>query len=98
MGLHLVTFCTIVPHTEQHGLRRREQQVTKIAEGATTTVDPIFISVAETAQLLNLTKWSIYQLCDKQELDSQYHGRRRLVRLSSVRAWADSLPTTPDVA
>lgn len=64
-----------------------------------TTPDPIFISVKDAARLLNLTTWTIYKLLDEQAIASQYQGRRRLVRLESVRAYADSLPEYPgDVA
>lgn len=66
--------------------------------GGNGGLDPIFISVKETAHLLGLTKWSIYKLLDERAIDSQYHGKRRLVRLASVREYADALPTTPDVA
>lgn len=57
--------------------------------------DPIFISVKEAARLLNLTTWTIYKLLDEQAIASQYQGRRRLVRLESVRSYADSLPEYP---
>jgi excisionase family DNA binding protein len=60
--------------------------------------EPIFISVEETAQMLNLTTWSIYRLLDAQEIKSQYHGKRRLVRLASVREYADNLPEYPGTA
>lgn len=57
------------------------------------TPEPIFVSVKAAAVMLSLTTWSVYKLCDDGELASQYHGRRRLVRLESVKAYADSLPT-----
>lgn len=60
-----------------------------------TTPDPIFISVKDAARLLNLTTWTIYKLLDEQAIASQYQGRRRLVRLESVHAYADSLPEYP---
>lgn len=58
------------------------------------TPEPIFVSVNEAARILSLTPWSVYKLCDEQVLVSQYHGRRRLVRYESVKAYADGLPTT----
>jgi excisionase family DNA binding protein len=61
-------------------------------------LDPIFISVKQAARLLNLTPWSVYQLCDEGTLESQYFGKRRLVRLTSVRAFADGLPTERDAS
>lgn len=60
-----------------------------------STPDPIFISVKDAARLLNLTTWTIYKLLDEQAIASQYQGRRRLVRLESVRTYADSLPEYP---
>ena len=33
------------------------------------------------------------QLCDNGEIDARYRNGRRPVRLDSVRAYADSLPT-----
>lgn len=58
--------------------------------------DPIFVSVKEAARLLNLTTWTVYKLLDEKAIKSQYEGRRRLVRLESVRAYADSLPEYPE--
>lgn len=59
----------------------------------------IFVSVKEAAAMLSLTTWSVYKLLDEQAIKSQYHGRRRLVRVDSLREYADSLPTTSsDVA
>jgi excisionase family DNA binding protein len=60
--------------------------------------DPIFVSVKEAAHLLNLTTWTVYKLLDEQAIRSQYEGRRRLVRLDSVHAYADSLPEYPEGA
>jgi len=64
----------------------------------TGELEPIFISVKETARILSLTPWSVYQLCDQGELEAQYHGKRRLVRLASVRSYADRLPTERDAS
>ena len=61
----------------------------------TAGLEPIFISVKKAADMLDVTPWSIYELL-KQEpcpLVAQYFGKRRLVRLDSVRAFADNLPT-----
>jgi excisionase family DNA binding protein len=61
-------------------------------------ITPIFISVKQAAQMLNLTTWSVYKLLDEKVIESQYHGRRRLVRVESVRAYADGLPREPESA
>jgi len=64
-----------------------------------TDPDPIFVSVKQAARMLSLSTWSVYKLLDAQAIASQYQGARRLVRVSSLRAYADDLPTTsPDVA
>ena len=60
------------------------------------SVAPIFVSVKEAAQILGLTTWSVYQLLDQQAIKSQYHGRRRLVRVDSLTEYADNLPTYPE--
>ena len=59
-------------------------------------IQPIFVSVKEAAHILGLTTWSVYQLLDAQKIASQYHGRRRLVRVESLREYADSLPDVPE--
>lgn len=61
-------------------------------------ITPIFVSVKQAAQMLNLTTWSVYKLLDEQAIESRYHGRRRLVSVESVRAYADGLPTEPESA
>lgn len=59
-------------------------------------VAPIFTSVKEAAHMLGLTPWTVYQLLDKQLIESRYHGRRRLVVVESLREYAESLPSEPD--
>lgn len=59
-------------------------------------MDPIFVSVKEAADVLGLTTWSVYKLLDEQKIASQYHGKRRLVRVDSMKAYADNLPTAPE--
>lgn len=63
------------------------------AGGKSASLEPIFISVKQAAEMLGIAAWSVYELCDSGAIASQYHGKRRLVRLESVRAYADSLPT-----
>lgn len=59
-------------------------------------IEPIFISAKQAAAMLNLTPWSVYKLLEDGHIESVYHGRRRLVRLTSVREYADSLPSTAE--
>lgn len=58
---------------------------------STPALEPIFISIKEAGAMLSLTPWSVRQLLDAGEIESTYHGRRRLVVLDSVRAYAASL-------
>ena len=60
--------------------------------------DPIFVSVKETAHMLGLTEWTVYELLNQQAIESRYKGRRRLVVLKSLREYAANLPTEPDSA
>ena len=57
-------------------------------------LDPVFVSVKQAAELLAVSPWQIYDLLDKQAIESRYQGRRRLVVVSSLRKYAESLPTT----
>lgn len=56
------------------------------------SVEPIFVSVKDAARILAVTPWQVYRLLDDDKIDHQYEGRRRLVRLASVRDYADNLP------
>lgn len=55
--------------------------------------DAIFVSVKEAAHMLGLSRNQTYTLLDRQLIESRYFGKRRLVLLSSLRAFADALPT-----
>jgi excisionase family DNA binding protein len=60
--------------------------------GESTNGDPrIFVSVKEAAEMLALSAWEVYQLCGSGTLESGKHGKRRLVLLESVRAYAASI-------
>ncbi|HEX8489360.1 MAG TPA: helix-turn-helix domain-containing protein [Propionibacteriaceae bacterium] len=62
------------------------------ADGGLT---PIFVSVKQAAQMLGISPWSCYQLLDAGAVDSRYQGRRRLVRVTSLHEYAESLPSAP---
>jgi hypothetical protein len=55
--------------------------------------DPIFVSALDAGRMLGITRAEVYALCDAQQIESRYHGKRRLVVLASLRQFADSLPT-----
>lgn len=59
-------------------------------------IDPIFVSVHEAAKALSLSAWQVYQLLDEEAIDSRYQGRRRLVNVKSLRAYADGLSKYPN--
>lgn len=59
------------------------------------SIDPIYLSVADAATALGLSEWTVRKLLDKEVIESRYHGRRRLVVVSSLREYAAGLPSTP---
>lgn len=61
-------------------------------QSSTSSIEPIFVSVVDAARILALSRWQVYALCDEGRIESHYEGRRRLVRVDSLRAYADSLP------
>lgn len=62
--------------------------------GSPENLQPIFVTVKQAAAMLAISPWSLYKLLDDNAIVSQYHGRRRLVLLASVRDYAANLPTT----
>lgn len=62
------------------------------------TVSPIFVSVKDAARMLGISPWSCYQLLNDGKVESRYHGRRRLVVVTSLRAYADALPEAPEAS
>lgn len=57
------------------------------------TVSPIFVSVKDAARMLAISPWSCYQLLNEGKVESRYHGRRRLVLVTSLREYAAALST-----
>jgi excisionase family DNA binding protein len=54
------------------------------------------VSIAEAAELLSVSRTSLYALMDSGELDSRHIGRRRLVpRAELDRFTAEREPSTP---
>lgn len=51
-------------------------------------MDPIFISITDTAKALNLGRTSIYELINTGQLDTLKMGRRRLVSVASIKQLA----------
>lgn len=59
------------------------------------SLDPIFVSVKQMAQMLGLSTWVAYTILNEQQVKSRYVGRRRLVELKSLREYAANLPEYP---
>ena len=53
-------------------------------------------TIREAAELLRLTTWSVYKLCDDGSLEAVYQGRRRYVTADGLAAYVASLPNTPE--
>jgi|SRR5690242_15015901 len=57
-----------------------------------TGVNPIFVSVAEAARILDLSTKTIYRLVESGGLDGRRQGRRVSVSYTSIEAYAKRLP------
>ena len=51
-------------------------------------MEPILVSIAETAKALSLGHTSVYELINTGELDTRKMGRRRLVTVTSIKRLA----------
>lgn len=59
-----------------------------------TTLAPMFVTVEKAAAVLDLTKWTVYELCRDGVIASKRQGRVVLVDIESLRQYGDSLPAT----
>ena len=59
----------------------------------TESRDPLFVSAKEAALMLGLSRNQMYLLLDRGAVESRYFGKRRLVDLGSLKAFAAALPT-----
>jgi len=57
---------------------------------------PLLCSVIEAARLLGIGRSATYLLISDGTIRSVHHGRRRLVDVASLTAWAASLPEVPE--
>ena len=71
-----------------------------IPESRTTEVAPIHVTVKDAARILGISPHHCYRLLNAEPpaIDSRYIGKRRLVVLASLRAYAESLPVKPEAA
>ena len=51
-------------------------------------MEPLFVSITETAKALSLGRTSVYQLIRTGELETRKMGRRRLVTVTSIKRLA----------
>jgi excisionase family DNA binding protein len=76
--------CRIKPnHTKS-----REGQVAEINQD-----DRIFVSVKEAALMLGVSRYTMYELAKSGEVKSSNFGRRVLVDLRALKAYAADLPS-----
>lgn len=54
-------------------------------------MDPIFVSIREAARLLGLSRSRVYELLNEGALETKKVGVRRLVRVSSIREFAEAV-------
>jgi excisionase family DNA binding protein len=73
-----------------------EERVREIVRKELSQALPRFLSVAEVADRLAVTKAHVYALLDQQAMESRYVGKRRIVRAESFAAYAESLPAFRD--
>ena len=52
-------------------------------------MEPLLVSITETAQTLNLGRTSVYALINEGKLETRKMGRRRLVTVASIRRLVD---------
>lgn len=54
-------------------------------------VFPILVSPARAAEMLGISVWSMHKLIQAGEVESGKSGGRRLVKVSSLHAYADKI-------
>lgn len=68
-------------------------RTTAPTKGTAPTDDAIFVSAKRAAEMLDLSRNQTYALMDEGLIECRYFGKRRLVVLSSLHAFANGLPT-----
>ena len=64
-----------------------------------TELKPRYTTAKYAAQYLCVSNQRIYQLLDQGLIASQYEGRKRLIDIASLQAYADALPVVhPDAS
>lgn len=55
--------------------------------------EALTVSVKTAGEMLGLSTWQVKKRCDAGLIESVFDGRSRLVRVASIHAYLDSLPT-----
>ena len=53
-------------------------------------MEPLFVSINQTAKALSIGRTSVYELINSGELDTKKMGRRRLVTVASIKRLAET--------
>lgn len=53
----------------------------------------LLVSVPDMAHMLGISRREAYRLLDDQRVESRWQGRRRLIPVASIEAFAASLPS-----
>ena len=72
---------------------RNNPRSTIVPEEWTTVKDvpPIFVSVAEAARIINVSRWSMYELTKRGDVASTREGSRISVNYKALKAYAKTL-------
>jgi excisionase family DNA binding protein len=60
----------------------------------TTPIEPLLVRLEEAVRILSLSRSTIYQMLDRDELPSVCRGTARRIPLAALRAWVERLTTT----
>lgn len=63
-----------------------------------SSTSPLLYSISEAADLLSVSRYTIYDLLDSGTLDGVYQGRRRYVTAVGLRQYVAGLSSTPEAS
>ncbi len=66
--------------------RGKEEKPLQKVDGTWTNI-PEVLQVNELAEVLNVSKWTAYELCRRPDFPAVRIGRRILIRKDQLRAW-----------
>ena len=65
-----------------------------IQQNLQTPIEPLLVRVEEDARLLSLSRSTIYEMLDRNELPSVRCGAARRIPLAALRAWVEQHMTS----